>query len=144
MLKMTIQGELRVPKIDLSKHCENIGRKIIIPDIIDGIHAGMSIKGGKLPQPLPRTFKRSQNKRVLDDTGELLDSFVYRPKGKTQGIITISTGRIKIAGYLQNKGIRSSKGLRKYIFFGISKDASKAGMDYMRQQIKELTRANRA
>jgi hypothetical protein len=58
-------------------------------------------------------------------------------------MVSIDSGRKDIGGYLQD-GIKTKRGLKQYIFFGISKDAYDGAIKYMQNKIKELTSGKRA
>lgn len=136
MLNARIKGDIKFPKISLLDDLKFVARKIIIPDIIKGINRQMAIMGGKLPKNKPATIARKrklgQDLRSLIATGKLKKSFFYKARDKFSVLISIKDIRKKIGGYLHDK---------KYLFFGISKDAEKRAMKYMNKKIKELTRA---
>ncbi|MDD2680438.1 MAG: hypothetical protein PHO03_06550 [Candidatus Omnitrophica bacterium] len=139
MIQAKIINRIDFPKITLQDTLLEIADKIIIQDIKDGIGMGRAITGGALPENDPKTVKRKGHSRQLIDTGELKESFSYRPQGKSKVIITIDTGRRKIAGYLQNEGIQTLHGIKYYRFFGISRDASNNAIRYVNNKIRELT-----
>lgn len=119
-----------------------IAKNIIIPDIIRGINSRMAINGGSLPANDPATIKRKGSDSPLIDTGELRSSFFFKNSGKNKVAIMIDSGRSKIGSYLQ-AGIKTNKGIKRYIFFGISRDASDEAMKYARNRVKEITKGGR-
>jgi hypothetical protein len=122
-----------------------IADRIIIQDIKEGINAQRAINGGMLPDNELETTERKGGRPPLDDTGELKNSFSYRAVGKNKVIITIDSGRRKIAGYLQNDGIKTLlHGIKFYRFFGISKDAFARSIQYAENKVKELTSGSRS
>jgi hypothetical protein len=138
MLTAKIVNRINFPKIALQDDLEYIAKNIIIPDIISGIDNSMAINGGRLPANDKQTINRKGSSRPLIDTGELRSSFFSKLSGKSKVIIAIKSGRSVIGQYLQ-EGIQTKKGIKKYQFFGISKDAYQGAMKYMDNRLKELT-----
>ena len=143
MLTAKIVNRINFPEIKLQDTLEEIADKIIIQDIKNGIVARRAISGGALPENDLKTILRKGRDNPLIDTGELKESFSYRPSGKNKVIIYIDSGRKKIAGYLQNDGIKTLHGRKHYVFFGISKDASDRAIRYAESKIKELTKSKK-
>lgn len=134
MLNARIKSNIKFPDITLLDEMKYAAKNIIIPDIIMGIDKQMAIVGGKLRRNMPATLKYKRGNKSLIDTGELRRSFFYKAKNKFSVIISIKNIRKKIGEYLQERS-------KPYLFFGISKDAEKRTMNYMRKKIKDLTRA---
>jgi len=141
MLQAKIINRIKFPEINLQSTLEEIAERIIIQDIKDGIAASRAITGGSLPDNEPATKKRKGNKPPLIDSGELKESFSYRPVGKSKVVISIDSGRRRIGGYLQNDGITTKSGVKYYRFFGISKDAFDRAMRYAEAKVKEITKS---
>ena len=139
MIKAKIVNRINFPKITLQDDLEFAARDIIIPDIVRGIDNGLAINGGRLPANDPQTIKRKGDNRPLIDTGELRSSFYHARSGKSKVIISIRSGRKAIGGYLQNDGVTTKSGKKFYRFFGISKDAHAAIMEYMDKRLKAIT-----
>lgn len=79
-------------------------------------------------------------KKPLIDTGTLRSSFYSKASGKSGVVISIDNARRKIAGYLQNDGIKTLRhGVKHYRFFGISEDAYRRSIAYANTKIKEQT-----
>jgi hypothetical protein len=138
MIKTEIRNKINFPDIRLQEELEVIADKIIIQDIINGIKARKAVVGGRLPKNEPATILRKGHDNPLEETGTLLNSFKSRAQGKNKVVISIMGDRAKIGKYLQD-GIDTKKGLKQYIFFGISKDAFRRSMDYVRKKVKEYT-----
>ena len=138
MLIAKVVNRINFPQINLQSTLEEIAERIIIQDIKDGIGTGRAITGGTLPENDPKTVKRKGHSRQLIDTGELKESFSYKPIGKNKVVIFIDPGRRDIAGYLQNEGIKTLSGKKYYRFFGISVDAYHRAMAYAEAKINEL------
>jgi hypothetical protein len=141
MITAKIINRINFPEIKLQSTLEEIADRIIIQDIKNGIAIQRAIDGGALPENEPKTRLRKGGRPALDDTGELKNSFSSRTSGKDKVIISIDTGRRDIAGYLQIDGIRTTRGIKHYRFFGISKDAYTRSMAYVKNKIKELTKS---
>lgn len=138
MIKAEIRSNINFPKTLISQDdLVFMAERIIIPDIVRGIDAKRAIDGGSLPDNEPATIKRKGVNRPLIDTGTLRSEFFAKLQGKSKVIISIGSERKEIGGYLQ-KGIETKKGLKRYKFFGISQDASKAVINYARNRIKEV------
>ena len=137
MITAAIKSRINFPKISLVSDLEKIAKNIVIPDIIKGIDKKVAIMGGPLPKNAPATVKRKGHSRPLIDTGTLRKSFKYKRTSSYSVIISISSDRKKIGAYLQS-GIKARSGLKKYLFFGISKDASRKAMLYMQKRIGEI------
>jgi len=165
MLKITVKNNVKFPTIDLKPYLFHIADQIIITDLILGIDNQRSIDGGMLPNNEPETVMKKaggyvkklytkggkQRKgfekvkanilvplgsgRPLVDTGKLISSFYSRSGGKNKVIVSISSGRKEIGGYLQG-GITTKHGLKQYLFFGISKNAEEGALEYMRKEIQ--------
>lgn len=139
MLQAKVVNKIKFPNVFLDQEdLVNLARGIIIPDIIRGIDNSKAIYGGGLPHNEPETIKRKGSNKPLIETGELRSSFTFKTSGKNKVIVFIDSGRSDIGGYLQ-KGIKTLTGIKQYLFFGISKDASDAAMRYLRNRIKEVT-----
>jgi hypothetical protein len=141
MIQAKIINRINFPKVEMQGELEEIAQSIIVPDIVRGIHAGKAIIGGSLPSNEPATIKRKGGSRPLIDTGELVSSIYHKKQGKYKMVITIRSGRLAIGGYLQNDGVGKKR--KKYLFFGISKDANKRAINFMKDKIKELIRGRR-
>ena len=139
MLTIKVVNRINFPQINLQSTLEEIADKIIIQDIKDGIGTGRAITGGPLPENDPKTILRKGHSRQLIDTGELKESFSWKPSGKSKVVIYIDSGRREIAGYLQNDGITTLSGKKFYRFFGISVDAFRRAMAYADNKVHELT-----
>lgn len=137
MLKITVRNTIKFPEITLQEDLEKIAQNIIIPDIIRGIDNSMAISGGALPANEPATIIRKGHDRQLVETGLLRSSFYWKSQGKNKVKISINVVRKKIGGYLQD-GIMTKKGLKQYLFFGISKDANDGAMRYIKNRIEGL------
>jgi hypothetical protein len=170
LIKTKIINNINLPvEITLQKHLEHIAKKIIIPDIEQGIDTGHAIVGGMLPHNEPATamrkagnyvgrlYKQTGEKRKnfvslesrnlvplssgrpLIDTGKLRKSFFWKTLDKTRVLISIEGDRKAIGGYLQ-EGIDTDHGIKQYQFFGISKNAYDRAIKYMAEKLKkELT-----
>lgn len=139
MLRIEIKKSMNFPKISLQEDLENIAKDIIVPDMEMRIDNGASITGGMLPRNDAKTIKRKGGRDTpLIDTGKLRRSFFFKQYGKSKVVITLDDDRKKIGSYLQS-GIETKRGLKQYLFFGISNAASSSAMRYMRNRIKELT-----
>ena len=140
MIQAKIVSNIKFPKIALGKDLEHIARNIIIPDIQKGILGQKAINGGSLPKneqkTLDRKRKKKQSRKSLIADRVLLNSFIYKASGINKFKIKIKSGQKRdIAGAaLQNDG----KGGKFYNFFGISKNAHKRAMKYMKDRIKRL------
>lgn len=138
MLKVTVKNNVVFPEIKLSEHLEEIADKIIIDDIVRGIHSHRSIDGGQFPPNSPETRKRKGHGDQLRETGTLLGSFFSKAISKNKVVVSIKGDRKEIGGYLQD-GIKTKSGIKQYIFFGISKDAFEGAIKYMKNVIEEMT-----
>lgn len=143
MIQAKIINRINFPKFTFQKDLEFIAKDIIIPLIIKGIDDGASIDGGRLPENEPKTIKRKGDNRQLIETGKLRSSFSYRTSGKNKVIISIKGDRKEIGGYLQIDGIKTKTSLKFYRFFGISQDAYRAAIEYIKDRIKESINARR-
>jgi hypothetical protein len=144
MLKVQVINRIDFPKITLQEDLEEIAENIIIHDIKTGIASRMAINGGSLPANDPKTSKRKGHDKPLIDTGELKESFSFKRVGKSKVVVYIDSGRSKIAGYLQNDGVKTNFGVKHYRFFGISNNAFDRAMQYANNKIREITSGNRS
>lgn len=138
MIQVKIINKINFPKIALQDDLEYIAKDIIIPDMINRIKQRKAIDGGALPELEQSTIDRKGHNKQLQDTGALLNSFIYNREGKDKVIITVGVERYEIGTYLQS-GIKSGIGYKAYKFFGISIFAYRKAMAYMNTKIKELT-----
>lgn len=142
MIQAKIKSRIEFPRIALQGDLVKVAKNIIIPDIIRGINSRVSIMGGALPKNERATIKRKGHDNPLIDTRKLIKSFFYKSIGKNKVLVSIRGDRKEIAGFLQD-GIRTRRGVKKYIFFGISKDAYGDSMNYMRRRVQALIDAER-
>lgn len=142
MIQTKIKDRINFPKITLTRDLEKVAKNIIIPDMIRGIDDAMAIKGGELPKNEPATIKRKGHSRQLIDTGKLRRSFFYRRRSAKSVFISVKGDRKEVGKALVG-GIRTRRGLKKYLFFGISKDAHNKAMAYMRKRIAEILKRGR-
>ena len=143
MIQAKIINKIEFPEITLQEDLERIAKNIIIPDIIAGIDNSMAINGGSLPANEPETIRRKMSNKQLVETGTLRSSLFYKSVGRNRVVISISSIRKKIGGYLQS-GIETKRGIKQYRFFGISLDARDSAMLYMHNRIAELARGKRS
>jgi len=129
MLTAKMTSRIKLPDLNLSAELKTIAQKIVIPDIYKGIIAQKAIDGSKLKDNKPKTKARKRGgiSKSLIDTRTLIKSFVYKSAGKNKVIVYIKKIRSEIGGYLMDKG---------YLFWGVSKDASKKAISYMEKQIQ--------
>ena len=137
MIQAKIINKINFPKIALQKDLEDIAEDIIIPDMINRIKQHKAIDGGALPDNEQSTINRKGHSKQLQDTGALLNSFIYGSE-KDKVTITLGLERYEIGSYLQS-GIKTNFGYKAYKFFGISIFAYRKAMTYMNNRIKELT-----
>lgn len=138
MIQVKVRNNINFPKIALQDDLENIARDIIIPDMQNRIKQHKAIDGGALPDNEQSTINRKGHDKQLQDTGILLNSFIYNKEGKDRVVITVGSERYEIGTYLQS-GIKSDIGYKAYKFFGISIFAYRKAMKYMREKLKEQT-----
>lgn len=117
---------------------------IIVDDIVEGIARRKAVTGGDLP-PLERSTKlRKLHDHQLVDKGLLIDKYTYEQKNQwRQDHGTVSIKPLSIAGdkarnkvgyALQIDGVRYGPGkqlIKKFFFFGISKDAEAKIMELL-------------
>ncbi len=141
MVKLTFKTDFKPIKIDFGQILLEIAERIIIPDIQQGIDAGMAIEGGALPANEAATIKKKGHNRQLIDTGALRSSPFARKVGPNKVRIALGNDRQDIGGYLQIEGIRTRHELKFYNFFGISRDAEDRAIAYMETQIEKAINA---
>lgn len=141
MVKLTFKTDFKAIKINFGDILLEIAERIIIPDIQQGIDAGMAIEGGALPANKAATIKRKGHNRQLIDTGTLRSSPVAKKTGQNKVHITLNDARQDIGGFLQIEGIRTRHGLKFYNFFGISRDAEDKAVAYMEAKIEKALNA---
>ena len=135
MLKAKVISNVKLPKITLIKELEHVAKNIIIPDMIKGILASKSIKGGKLPKNEDATIRRKKGRnKSLIDTRELLKSFFFKRRDNSSVFISIKEGRKEAGKGLQIDGVGKKK--KKYMFFGVSKNANKRAMKFMHNRLR--------
>lgn len=139
MIQAKIINKINFPEIKMQSTLEEIADRVIIRDIIAGISSRQAIMGGALPRNDRQTVLRKGKDTPLIDTGELINSFSYRPAGKDKVLIYIDSGRKDVARYLQIDGINTLSGKKYYKFFGISQDAYRRSIQYASNKVKELT-----
>ena len=144
MIKVTVKNNISFPDILIEQEdLETIAQDIVIADLIKGIDYSMAINGGPLPDNDPKTIKRKGSSKPLIDTGTLRRSFYQESIGKNKVIITIEPERKSIGGYLQD-GIKTSHGIKQYLFFGLSKDAVDKIRNYVKKIVSERIDAKRS
>lgn len=124
MIHAEFRSNIKMPKIDFSDWLLESAEKIVIPDIQAGIHGRKAIDGGSLPSNKSATVKaKGHDKPLIGKERELIRAFKFKTVGTNKVKIYINEKRDKIAGYLQDEGIKTKEGRKYYKFFGLSKDA---------------------
>lgn len=150
-----IKVRLRFPKLKVQDTLVDIAEKDIIPDIQTRMTNQKDLDNQSYGS-LAVSTKRARNRKktgfsVLLDTKQLSRSFRQRKRNNDAVVIKPSKprkGKIsnsELTDILQNEGVRSKQyGLRKFNFFGISKDAEKLAMERMKKTIdKAIKRGER-
>jgi hypothetical protein len=139
MIKTEIKGNISFPdKFVTQDDLYEIANKFFVPIMQDGIENRESIAGGPLPKLERETIERKGDDRPLIETGKLKSGMVAGKVGKTTVRITIVADRYDIGKYLQVDGVRSKRGIKKFIFFGINPKMEKLAVTFLKNKIKEV------
>lgn len=121
--------------------------RAVVRDIVKGIKAQTDITGGRFPALEPETIARKGHAAALIDKGPLSTEYTYQQLNqwrKDRAEITIKpitrvvktkngsrrdTPRDEVGRYLQIDGIDTKSGHKKFLFFGISRDAEDTILD---------------
>jgi len=146
MIKAKIKMNLSLPRLKLQDDLVKIGDKIIIPDLSTRIFKSVDISNRRYA-PLSEATKKIRNKKhqgfqTLVATGELRRSmfskkFMNGAKVSFKGSRSGVGSNRSLADILQNIGVKTKSGKRFFEFFGISKEAERDAMKYMRRRIDE-------
>jgi hypothetical protein len=106
---------------------------VVIEDITRGIVNQVDITGGSFPALEPETIRRKGHSMALIDKGLLYKPSTYSKLNQHRqdraeiGVKPVSkskdTPRNEVGEHLQINGVKSKSGLKKFYFFGISRDA---------------------
>lgn len=161
MYKMTIKGSFKFPEFNFEKDLKEIARSII-GDMVDRIDQSIGVDDRPLrsgeAETVKSKFKNARNSKgkltrkttginpfkPLVRTGRLRASFSTKNPGRTQITIFLrgnrpdtSLSNAELGKILQIDGVGRKR--KTWNFFGISKRAEEAGIEYMRKKIIRLT-----
>lgn len=137
------KGNLKSPDLNLQADLEIIAKDIFVRSLQKYIKAEQDINGRRYPRLAESTVRQKArlglSRNILQATRRLINDFVVRRSGQTKVIIKLSSARTKVGAILQNEGVRSKAqgGVRRFNFFGISREMEKIAMQYMRKRIAE-------
>ena len=141
-LKTKIKVRIKPLNVKLTKEIKHIGERIIIPHLAKAIQEGKDISGKKYAELDSKTIKRKGHSDPLIGEDRLLfRSFRFKNKGKGKAVLYIDKIRAKIANILQNEGVKTRKGKRRFEFFAINDEMEQEAHEYIRDRIGELINA---
>lgn len=169
MISVSVKNNISFPKLEFPNELLRIANEIIIPDMANRIDRQVQVDGGSYPdleestkaiksgQLQKRIFTKSGkiretvSKRIekiglaglssktLINTGKLRISFLAKKSGKSKVIIYLNSIRADIGKFLQIDGVGKKK--KKFLFFGISKNAEDNSIELMKKIISEKINA---
>ncbi len=138
-MRAEIRNNIKFPKLTFQNDLVYVAERIIIPIMVDNINKSKALDGTALPDLSEKTIKRKGHAKPLIDTRKLIQSFIFKKKGKHGVLITIKKERKNIGEYLQIDGVGKKK--KRFNFFGISTAMERAAMRYMEKRIKKAVRS---
>ncbi len=146
MIKAQIKFNFNAPNVDLSNELLTVAEKLFIPEIQGNITSGKSIRGGRYDPLAPSTLrirsKKGQGFTPLKATGILRKSIVSTRIANGARIF-IEGQRGPIGDILQNEGVRTKSGRRRFNFFGINAKMERKALIFMREELKKRLRRGR-
>jgi hypothetical protein len=145
MIKVEIKSNVSFPELKFQKDLKDIADGVIIPYLKNYIIQGTDV-GGKPYGPLAKSTLKRKKGRVLYETGALFKSFYSQNRGDKEVVISLTSDRKNIGGYLQNEGIKAKAygGKRYFEFFGVNNKMIEKAMNFIEEKIrKEFKNAKR-
>lgn len=136
-----VKVDLEFPEFTHQKTLKQIADRVIIVDIADRMRKQVNLRGKSYPKNKKSTtdlkIKKSLRSEVLFAEGKLFRSPFSSLVGSNSVKISIRDDRQEVADILQNKGVKTLKGKKKYLWFGISKEAEEESVKFMKAKIEK-------
>lgn len=148
MISAKVKFNLNLPVFQLQKDLKKIADRVIIVDIADRMKKQVDLRGSRYPSNTEATTrikrKKGLRREVLFAEGKLFRAPFSKNVRRNAVKISLRSDREDVGNILQNKGVKTKRGKKRYLFFGISQEAERDALNFMRNEIrKDIDRGER-